>query len=98
MAASVREERSQKRRLCRLESTIPKKQLVSCSFAEFDSLANVSNNISGEEYMLKVTGIFCKLCRRFFLKDDAAQKAHCKAQDHYDNLVEAQVNYCNQIN
>jgi hypothetical protein len=41
--------------------------------------------------MLKVTGIFCKLCRRFFLKDDEALKAHCKAKDHYDNLVEAQV-------
>ncbi|XP_065341696.1 zinc finger protein on ecdysone puffs [Cloeon dipterum] len=44
----------------------------------------------GENYLVKVTGIFCELCRQFFFRTEESLKLHCKTKEHHAKVVAAQ--------
>ncbi|PIK50646.1 hypothetical protein BSL78_12492 [Apostichopus japonicus] len=44
------------------------------------------NSIVGQEYVIPVTGFFCKLCRKFYNSENSARVIHCKSQAHFTNL------------
>jgi len=39
-------------------------------------------NILGAEFIKPVNGLFCKLCKKFFLSGDEAITQHCKSEQH----------------
>ncbi|PIK34911.1 putative proteoglycan 4 [Apostichopus japonicus] len=39
-----------------------------------------------QEYVIPVTGFFCKLCRKFYNSENSARVIHCKSQAHFTNL------------
>lgn len=41
---------------------------------------------AGQEYVIPVTGFFCKLCRKFYNSENSAKVIHCKSQAHFNNL------------
>lgn len=43
--------------------------------------------LTGQEFLMPVTGMFCKACRRFFLHEDQALKSHCRTLGHFNNCL-----------
>ncbi|XP_078605892.1 uncharacterized protein LOC144878792 isoform X2 [Branchiostoma floridae x Branchiostoma japonicum] len=40
----------------------------------------------GQEFVIPITGYFCKLCHKFYKNEASAIVGHCKSQLHYDNV------------
>lgn len=40
----------------------------------------------GVNYIIPVTGFFCKLCNVFYSDETKANSEHCKSLEHYNNL------------
>ncbi|XP_066294780.1 zinc finger protein on ecdysone puffs-like isoform X2 [Branchiostoma lanceolatum] len=40
----------------------------------------------GQEYVIPITGYFCKLCHKFYKNEASAIAGHCKSQQHYENV------------
>ncbi|KAL0192028.1 hypothetical protein M9458_010324, partial [Cirrhinus mrigala] len=37
-------------------------------------------------YVIPVTGFFCKLCNIFYTDENRAKSEHCRSLEHYNNL------------
>ncbi|XP_063066330.1 cdkn1a interacting zinc finger protein 1a isoform X2 [Engraulis encrasicolus] len=48
---------------------------------EFDS-----HTIYGSSFLVPAAGFLCRLCNRFYHFESTARHAHCKSQQHFDNL------------
>jgi len=42
--------------------------------------------VTGQKYVIPVSGFFCKLCHRFYNSENAAKISHCQSQAHYDKF------------
>ncbi|XP_078685589.1 uncharacterized protein LOC144918582 isoform X4 [Branchiostoma floridae x Branchiostoma belcheri] len=40
----------------------------------------------GQEFVIPITGYFCKLCHKFYKNEMSAIDGHCKSQLHYNNV------------
>lgn len=38
----------------------------------------------GQNYIVAVTGFYCKLCSKFYNNEKAAKESHCQSRSHYD--------------
>lgn len=38
----------------------------------------------GQNYIVSVTGFYCKLCSKFYNNEKAAKESHCQSRSHYD--------------
>ncbi|BFZ20679.1 hypothetical protein BsWGS_23717 [Bradybaena similaris] len=45
-----------------------------------------SENPVGVNYIIPVTGFFCKLCHKFYNNEKSAKGAHCQSEAHYERL------------
>ncbi|XP_061164509.1 uncharacterized protein LOC133173542 [Saccostrea echinata] len=43
----------------------------------------------GQNYIVAVTGFYCKLCSKFYNNEKAAKEAHCQTRAHYDKYKSA---------
>ena len=39
---------------------------------------------SGQDYVIPVSGYFCKLCHKFYNNIQAAKSTHCQSKAHFD--------------
>ncbi|XP_016423668.1 uncharacterized protein LOC107752252 [Sinocyclocheilus rhinocerous] len=44
------------------------------------------DQIVGVNYVIPVTGFFCKLCNMFYTDEKRAKSEHCRSLEHYNNL------------
>lgn len=40
--------------------------------------------VVGQNYIVAVTGFYCKLCSKFYNNEKAAKESHCQSRSHYD--------------
>ncbi|XP_041370947.1 glutamic acid-rich protein-like [Gigantopelta aegis] len=45
----------------------------------------------GQNFVVSVTGFFCKLCHKFYNNETAAKVTHCKSQPHFDKWKKARL-------
>ncbi|XP_062585537.1 zinc finger protein 638-like isoform X2 [Saccostrea cucullata] len=45
----------------------------------------------GQNYIVPVTGFYCKLCSKFYNNEKAAKEAHCQTRAHYDKYKSAMI-------
>ncbi|CAL1545605.1 unnamed protein product [Lymnaea stagnalis] len=45
-----------------------------------------AENPVGLNYIIPVTGFFCKLCHKFYNNEKSAKGAHCQSEAHYDKF------------
>ncbi|XP_013081391.2 zinc finger protein on ecdysone puffs-like isoform X1 [Biomphalaria glabrata] len=48
-----------------------------------------AENPVGLNYIIPVTGFFCKLCHKFYNNEKSAKGAHCQSETHYEKFKEA---------
>lgn len=46
----------------------------------------------GQNYVVPVSGYFCKLCHKFYTTEAAAKTSHCMSKPHYDKFHDAMMN------
>lgn len=50
-------------------------------------------NVSfGKNYVIPVSGYFCKLCHKFYTTETTAKLIHCKSKQHYDKFHDVMMN------
>ena len=50
-------------------------------------------NVSfGKNYVIPVSGYFCKLCHKFYSTETAAKSTHCRSKQHYDKFHDVMMN------
>jgi hypothetical protein len=42
--------------------------------------------LTGQRYVVPVSGFFCKLCHKFYNNEAAAKVAHCQSETHFERL------------
>ncbi|XP_048778398.2 uncharacterized protein LOC125682058 isoform X3 [Ostrea edulis] len=52
----------------------------------------------GQNYIVAVTGFYCKLCSKFYNNEKAAREAHCQSRSHYDKFKDYYQLLCNCLN
>ncbi|XP_062611308.1 matrin-3-like, partial [Saccostrea cucullata] len=45
----------------------------------------------GQNYIVPVTGFYCKLCSKFYNNEKAAKESHCQTRAHYDKYKSAMI-------
>ncbi|XP_046583612.1 zinc finger protein on ecdysone puffs-like [Haliotis rubra] len=51
----------------------------------------VAETPMGKDYVVPVTGFFCKLCNKFYKKEEAAKQNHCSSEAHYEKWKQAKI-------
>lgn len=51
---------------------------------DYDNIENM--NVIGSEYIKPVNGLFCKLCKKFFMNDKSEIVSHCNSSQHRESV------------
>jgi len=54
--------------------------------ADLEPIMQDADNILGAEFIKPVNGLFCKLCKKFFMSGDSAITQHCKTEQHLQHF------------
>ncbi|XP_055955541.1 glutamic acid-rich protein isoform X2 [Patella vulgata] len=58
-----------------------KKQVIESKINPYSA-----EKVTGVEYVVPVTGFFCKLCKKFYNKEQYAKVQHCQTKAHYEQV------------
>lgn len=50
--------------------------------------------VVGQNYIVAVTGFYCKLCSKFYNNEKAAKESHCQSRSHYDKYKVLMMMWC----
>ncbi|ESO98277.1 hypothetical protein LOTGIDRAFT_159073 [Lottia gigantea] len=65
------------------KALLQKKRQISNS-----KVAKIANKVAGVEYVVPVSGYFCKLCKKFYTEESFAKDDHCRSKEHHEKIGE----------